>query len=289
MSLSGLALGTRKGYRLAVKGFLTWLGVEGIRDLPSVSRDVVAAYRVHLQTRRSQRGTLLAASSQAGILAGVCFLFSWLVKSGSLLMDPTSELPRARGVRHLPRPLKPSEVRRLLESFPETPLGVRDRAIVEVLYGTGMRRAELAGLTLADVNLEAGEILIREGKGRKDRLVPLGMKAREAVLLYLDHGRRELLKGESPALFLGASGRPILPESLRVRLKALGKRLGFRLTPHVIRHSCATHLLRGHADIRHIQKLLGHRSLQTTERYTRVEISDLKKIVRRCHPRERGR
>ena len=184
--------------------------------------------------------------------------------------------------------LKVSEVACLLSSLPRTTIGMRDRALVELLYGTGMRRAEIARVLLDDVDLAQRTILIRQGKGKKDRVVPLGKRAGGALLDYIEHSRPKLLRGDDHGvLFVGLGGRPLSEHHVSDRIHELGGRIGLKMGPHVLRHSCATHLLKGRADILHIQRLLGHKSLQTTERYTKVEISDLRAVIQRCHPRER--
>lgn len=246
-------------------------------------------YALHLQRSESRAGRPYAASTQGAALAALRFFFGFMVKSGELLSDPMSHLPRPRVPKHLPRPLKVREIERLIQCLPETVLGRRDRAMVELLYGTGMRAAELCSLTLEDLDLEQGLVFIREGKGKKDRLVPLGQRAREAVLGYLDDGRGRLLRTKTQALFLNVQGTALRRNWLSQHLRRLGERLGLHVRPHLLRHSCATHLLRGKADIRQIQRLLGHESLRTTERYTKVEIQDLRAVIKRCHPREQAR
>jgi integrase/recombinase XerD len=289
MEVRDFAAATRPPYRRALRDFLVWLTEEhGIAELTSVTRDVLTAYRLNLQARPTIKATPYALYSQIGILAALRFFFSWLVKTGRLLSDPTAHLPHPRRPQHLPRALKVRDVARLILSLPKTTLGLRDKALVELLYGTGMRRAEAARLRLEDIELEERTILIREGKGKKDRVVPLGKKAKEVLLDYLGHARVKLLRGDDAgALFLGRRGEALSESWITHRVHKLGLRAGLKLAPHVLRHSCATHLLKGRADIRHIQRLLGHKSLQTTERYTKVEVSDLREVIQRCHPRER--
>jgi integrase/recombinase XerD len=291
MAAQDFSPNTRPSYRRALRDFLVWLSQEhGISELAEVSRDVLTAYRLALQARASRKGTPYALHTQIGILTSLRFFFSWLVKTGRLLGDPTVHLPRPRRPQHLPRSLKVSEVARLIASLPQTTLGLRDRALVELLYGTGMRRSELARLRLDDVDLEQRQLLIREGKGRKDRVVPLGKKAKKVLLDYLEHGRVKLLRGkEQNAVFLGRRGERLSCSQVTHRLAELGLKVHLKLAPHVLRHSCATHLLKGRADIRHIQRLLGHKSLQTTERYTKVEVADLREVIQRCHPREKAK
>lgn len=289
MALECLSSHTRDGYRRAVRDFLVWLCARGVEDLSGVTREVMTAYRVHVAGAFSRKGTPYAIASQIAALVGLRFFFGWLTKSGRLLADPTMHLPTPRASQKLPRVLKAADIARLIRRLSDTTLGRRDRAMIELLYGTGLRRAELAALKLDDVDLEQRTVLVREGKGRTDRLVPLGKTARKALLEYIDLSRGFLLRGEDPgALFLGRGGAALGPKHVSGRIEALGKKLlGFKVRPHWLRHSCATHLLKHRADIRHIQRLLGHKSLASTERYTRVEVADLKAVIRRCHPRER--
>ncbi len=291
MAAQDLAQGTRKLYRRAVWALLAWASEEhGVLRLSHITRDLLTAFRLRLQSEPSRKGTPYALLTQIGSLTALRFFFSWLVKTGRLLLDPTRHLPYPRPPRYLPRSLKVAEIVRLLRSLPNTTLGLRDRALIELLYGTGMRRGEVSKLDLADVDFEERRILIRQGKGSKDRVVPLGKKAKEALLAYLETARGKLLRGvDSGALFIGRGGGRLGKGQVSDRLKVLGRRLHLKLAPHLLRHSCATHLLRGRADIRHIQRLLGHESLATTERYTKVELSDLRGVIDRCHPREKGK
>lgn len=288
MTASGLAPSTREHYTRAVHDFLGYLASQGITDLTEVTREVVTAYQLALQQRSPRNDAPYAVSTQIGILAGLRLFFAYLVKAGYLLADPSSHLVYPRAPQRLPRPLGVEAMRRLLRSLPATLLGRRDRAILELLYGTGIRGGEIVRLAVQDVDLEAATLMIREGKGRKDRVVPLGRAAKEALLDYLDCVRPKLVRGGTASLLLARHGGPLSSRGMRRRLAELGARMGIKLHPHLLRHTCATHLLKGRADIRQIQRLLGHKSLATTERYTRVEVSDLREVIRRCHPREKG-
>jgi integrase/recombinase XerD len=289
LQASDFAVTTKATYRRALRDFLVWLHEEhGIVSPGEVTRDTITAYRLYLQVRPSVKGTPYAIYTQEGLLCGLRFFFSWLVKTGRMLSDPTLHLPHLRRPKHLPRAMKAAELVRFIARQPKTVLGLRDRALIELLYGTGMRRGEVARLRLDDMDLEERVILIREGKGQKDRVVPLGRKAKAVLLDYIEHSRTKLLRGDDArALFVGHGGRPLSASQVTHRLIHLGRLCGIKLTPHMLRHSCATHLLRGRADIRHIQRLLGHKSLNTTERYTQVEVQDLRAVIQRCHPRER--
>ena len=172
----------------------------------------------------------------------------------------------------------------------DTPLELRDRAILEVLYSTGLRNMELRNLTLFDADLKGGLLRIRDGKRKKERIVPLGECAVRHLRRYLRNGRPHLAQSSSQTLlFVSKNGRQITSANLIWIVKKYLKRtkIGKEITPHSFRHSCATHMLKGKADLRHIQELLGHASVQTTQIYTKVELSNLKEVHRRCHPRQK--
>jgi integrase/recombinase XerD len=173
---------------------------------------------------------------------------------------------------------------------PATNVGKRDRAILETLYGTGIRRSECVRLDIADVDLLSGVLLVRNGKGRKDRVVPVPARSARSLDLYLREVRPLLMRSISQqALFLTAWwGHRLSYATLAILVRRWGREIGVRaLHPHALRHACATHLLRGGADIRHVQEILGHRWLKTTALYTRVTLDDLRKVIARAHPRER--
>jgi integrase/recombinase XerD len=217
--------------------------------------------------------------------------FRFLYRRGFRLSDPAAQIELPRADVRLPRlVLSPREVLRILAAAGRArdTTALRDRAILETLYATGIRVSELAKLLPYDVDTEERLVRVVQGKGRKDRTVPLTKAAASAIESYLLSGRGELLSGKTtPYLFLAEHGG-YLHRALVGRIVkryADAARIRKRVTCHVLRHSVATHLLRGGADIRQIQALLGHSSLATTERYTRVEISDLRQVVRRAHPR----
>ena len=238
----------------------------------------------------------MSIATQAARLSVVRSFFRYLVKSDVLLYDPSAglELPKRKGI--LPRSiLSKQEVARLLAA-PDatTPLGLRDRAMIEVLYSTGIRNAELRALQVYDLDLERGLLRVNEGKNAKDRVVPLGEVACTWLREYLGEARPRLLAGHrdaggEPTVFLSKNGKRLVPLGVLYPLKKHARKAGIErvVTPHTLRHTFATHLLAGHADIRHIQAMLGHASVATTQIYTRVEVTDLKAVHRRCHPRER--
>jgi integrase/recombinase XerD len=271
--------------------FLSHLRENGVGDVRSVRREHLVAWMRQLRERRTRRGTLLSSWTQADYLDIVRVFFAALVTQGRLFVSPVGDL-RVRRHRHLPRAvLSEAQARRLVHApLPASPLGVRDRAILETLYGTGIRAAECVGLDVVDVDLRAGELMVRDGKGRKDRLVPLVGRARKAVERYLAVVRQELLQDpRETTLFLSRDGRKLGTAGLRriVKRAAKAARIGQSVTTHGLRHTCATQLVRGGADIRYVQELLGHRSVATTALYTRVAVEDLRATVARCHPRGR--
>jgi len=294
---------TVEGYLRNVRYFLGWLFEHGL-GLADVRRQEVEAYQGSLYALRGKDGRPYSASTQQGRLVAVQSFFRFLVKRGHLISDPAALIELPREERRLPRViLSPGEAVRILGAAKEkTARGLRDRAILETLYATGVRASELAGLRPGEVDTEERVLRVVMGKGRKDRVVPLTPSAARAIEEYLIHGRPKLLspewkvvgrplagKKKAALLFLSDQGGQLQRAVLSriVKKYARGARVRKPVTCHTFRHSVATHLLRGGADIRHIQMLLGHESLQTTERYTRVEVQDLRRVVSRAHPRGR--
>jgi len=223
----------------------------------------------------------------------------WLVSERYLLADSGASLEL--GVRRRFQPanvLTEEEARRLLAApDSSTPIGRRDRALLELLYSTGLRRAEVAALDVGDVDFVGGSVFVNRGKGGKSRLVPLGENAAAALRLYVDAVRpRFAMKPGVPALFLAAarnghSGKRLSAASIRIRIALHAKTAGIErpVTPHALRHSLATHLLRAGADVRHVQAILGHSRIDTTEVYTHLVLGDLARAHARSHPRGRKR
>jgi integrase/recombinase XerC len=231
----------------------------------------------------------LSAATIGRKLAALRSFFGHLVRSGALAADPSAGLPAPRAPRRLPRPLPVDDCRQLAESGAQT-ASPRDLALVEVLYGAGLRVAELCGLDLADVDLSRGELRVL-GKGRRERVVPLPGAARDALRRYLEEERTEAQRREP--LFVarrrraGEPPRRLDPRDARRILLRRARAVGLpgRVHPHRLRHSYATHLLDMGADLREIQELLGHRSLSTTQRYTAVSAERLLDAYDRAHPR----
>lgn len=282
---------TATGYLRAARFFLAWLGERGIA-LPDVRSADIQAYQSHLYAMRKKDGTAYSSSDQVHRLSAVKTLFRFLYHRGYLLTDPSGSVEYPRREQRLPRGiLSREEARRLVETpDTQTPLGLRDRAILETFYATGIRAGELAKLKCADVDTEDRILRVVLGKGAKDRNLPLTRAAAEAIEAYLLEGRPRIRgASRSPWLFLALRGGRLYASLLNDVVHSAAKQAGIekQVTCHSLRHSVATHLLKGGADIRHIQALLGHSSLASTERYTHVEISDLSKVLKRAHPRGR--
>lgn len=265
----------------------------GRRDLRSVEPADLVAFVRHLATvpkKRAPEGTLLAAATQGSYVEAVRRFYAWLTERGVLLADPALDLPMPKATRLPRRVLSEAEARRLMAAPSRSVLGRRDRAVLEVLYGCGLRRGECLRLDLVDLDLGQQLVLVRNGKGKRDRLVPLTGQAAQALDLYLQESRPELLEDlREDALFLSKYGRRMGRTCLYLLLAkhARAARLRGAVYPHALRHSYATHLLKGRASVRHVQELLGHQSLQSTAVYTRVSVEDLREVLARCHPRER--
>jgi integrase/recombinase XerD len=289
---------TRTNYSRDVRQFVGWLAENSAASsLAEVTPAELGQYQIALynqeQSKPGREGRRLSVGSQACRLAAIRKFFTWLLGQQLIVYNPASSLALPQRPQQLPRQvLSRHEAQRLLESTPQEKLrDIRDRAILEVFYATGIRRAELIHLELYDLDLETATLTVRQGKGNRDRMVPLTSSAVDGLRLYLEKARslfaRETSQGR---IFVSSRSGGPLDDSDIVRIvdKAVKRaRISKHVTPHTLRHSCATHLLKGKADIRQIQKLLGHRRLSSTEIYTRVEISDLREVLARCHPREK--
>jgi integrase/recombinase XerD len=281
--------------RLVLPRLVAHLNHQGVRDARSVQEAHLVAFARHLAVVPKKRapGARLGAGTQSCYLDAVRSFFAWLLKRGVILVNPAHDLSAPRVVRLPRRVLSEAEARRLMNAPSRGDVsGQRDRAVLEVLYGTGLRRGECLRLDITDLDLGQELLLVRSGKGKKDRMVPLTAQAASALDRYLRESRPELVKdAREGALFLSKYGRRMSPTCLYmlVRKHAAAARLRGVIFPHVLRHSYATHLLKGKASIRHVQELLGHRSLQATAVYTKVGVEDLREVLSRCHPRERAR
>jgi integrase/recombinase XerD len=277
----GASRNTLAAYRRDLHDYLKHLDRHQLEPDSATPDDVVSWIE-----RLRKRG--LAPASVARRLSAVRGFYRHLLRDGAVRRDPTEHLEAPRRLRPLPRALSRESAFALVEA-PDTarPAGVRDRAILELLYATGMRASECLGLTLEDLNLSAGYVVC-QGKGGKQRLVPVGGEALLWVRRYLKEVRpRDTRRRDCGRLFVNPRGGPLSRQSLWtvVRRAASGAGLKRRVSPHMLRHSFATHLLEGGADLRAVQAMLGHADISTTQIYTHLPTSALKRMYRAFHPR----
>jgi len=261
----------------------------GIRDVRSVTEEQLVSFAHELAMAKTARGTAPALQTQNSYLAIVRRFFAFLEKSGSILRDPATTLPFYR-LDVLPRQVLSERQAEALMNAPEAgrTVGQRDRAILETLYGTAIRLSECGRLDLQDLDLAEGALLVRNGKGKQDRIVPVPGRATAALDVYLRDVRPAFVRDpKEPALFLQRYGTRLSTVMIGLLVSAYGRAVGVKISPHGLRHACATHLLKRGADIRHVQRLLGHRDIQTTARYTGVTLTDLREVLTRAHPREK--
>lgn len=286
----GASPNTLASYRRDLTRYAAYLAEQGISTPDEIREQHVSGFLADLRTPRSDRPAL-AASSAARTLVAVRGWHRFLAIEGRLPTDPAQAVRPPKPPLRLPKAISVHEVERLLDaaSVGDTPLSLRDRALVEVLYGAGARISEAVGLDVDDVDLEHGEVRLF-GKGSKERVVPLGRYATAAVAAYLVRGRPVLaVRGRgTPALFLGARGARLGRQGAWEALQAAAAHAGLtHVSPHTLRHSFATHLLDGGADVRVVQELLGHASVTTTQIYTLVTVARLREVYAGAHPRAR--
>jgi integrase/recombinase XerD len=290
MKAKGFSSRTVIDYRHNVKLFLNYLAELQITELAEVDRLLITDYQIRLLDH-THRGKPIGIVTRIRRLTTVRCFFTFLIKAGIGVNDPTGDLELPKRPKSLPKNILSKKEMEKLLGLPDlgTPLGIRNRAILEVFYSTGIRVSELCNLTLHDIDTVKGELRVNQGKNAKDRIVPLGEVACDYIGLYLRNVRKQLAPSGQTTLFVTKSGKPFEFTTLSHLITRLGEKAGLskRIASHSLRHTCATHLLQGKADIRYIQEILGHASLATTQVYTKVEIADLKKIHRHCHPRER--
>ncbi len=276
----GLAGNTLSAYQADLRRFGAWLSREGVTAQECERADL----RRYLS---SLRGSGLSARSSARALAALRGLFRYLVERGETKVDPTLELETPKLMRALPHFLSTAEVEALL-SAPDTTtaLGVRDRAMIETMYASGVRVSELVSLKASHLHLDPGFVRVW-GKGSKERIVPVGREALEWLSRYLDEVRPKLDSRRAEELFLSIRGRGMTRQRFWLMIKGYGRKagIGTHLSPHVLRHSFATHLLEHGADLRAVQAMLGHADISTTEIYTHITRERLRQLYDAKHPR----
>ena len=294
----GLADNTLKSYRRDLRRYVAWLATQGVEGLDAVREETVTAFLMALREGDADHPPLSAGSAARTVVA-VRGFHKFAVREGISQVDPSAAVRPPAPAKRLPKALPLADIERILDAAgaPGTALALRDRALLEVLYGTGARISEAVGLDLDDLDLGepdvagGGTVLLR-GKGSKERMVPVGSYAQEAVEAYLVRGRPELSSvGRGlPAVFLNARGGRLSRQSAWTVLVKAAERAGVtaEVSPHTLRHSFATHLLDGGADVRVVQELLGHASVTTTQVYTLVTVDSLREVYATAHPRALG-
>jgi integrase/recombinase XerD len=284
----GLAANTLASYRRDLRRYTTFLAARGVEVVDATEPDVTAFLRSLREGGADQ--VPLGASSAARTVVAVRGLHRFLLREGVGAQDPARDVRPPAPPRRLPKALSVDEVERLLAAAAvgEGPLPVRDRALLELLYGTGARISEAVGLDRDDLDLSSGAVRLR-GKGGKERVVPVGSYASQAVEAYLVRARPALVAGGpgAPALLLNSRGGRLSRQSAWTVLRSAAARAGVRggVSPHTLRHSFATHLIDGGADVRVVQELLGHASVTTTQIYTLVTVDRLREVYAASHPR----
>jgi len=283
------AEGSIESRRSSLKMFMEWCHERQLIKASAITRHILESYQRWLWRYRTKAGKPLGISTQRDKLGALKSYFGWLVRQNILEANPASELELPRLDKRLPEEALTAAQIDAIMAVPNTadPLGLRDRTMLEVFYATGIRRAELTRLEVGDINTERRTLRVRKGKGGKDRVVPVGERAAHWLTRYCAEVRpRLLIAVQEQALFLTSYGAAFNPDVLSRQVAATFKKAGLARqgSCHLLRHTCATQMLEGGADIRFIQQLLGHAKLETTAIYTEVTITQLQLVHERCHP-----
>lgn len=287
----GLAANTLTSYRRDLRRYADHLAQNDVSTLDEISEAMVSGFLMRLREGDAEHPPLSATSAARTVVA-VRGFHKFAVADGLATLDPASAVKPPTPAKRLPKALPLADVEAILEAAgaPDTTLALRDRALLEVLYGTGARISEAVGLDIDDIDTVDATVLLR-GKGSKERLVPIGGYALDAVAAYLTRARPELVASATPggAMFLNSRGGRLSRQSAWAVLVKAAERAGVTrdVSPHTLRHSFATHLLDGGADVRVVQELLGHASVTTTQVYTLVTVDNLREVFATAHPRAR--
>jgi len=289
MAVKGFSVHTVDRYVYSLRYFVDWCALRGIVRPQDVTKPILERFQRYLFYYRMAGGAPLNSRTQNKYLSSVQTFFRFLAKNNYILSNPASDLELPRYGKRLPREiLSISEMEQILNSIDiKDSLGFRDRAILETLYSTGIRRMELIHLKVFDIDVERQTLMVREGKGKKDRMIPIGERALAWIRKYLEEARASLvIEPDENVLFLTNMGEEFGPEYLSRLVKKHVKAAGIRKNGscHMFRHSMATLMLEGGADIRYIQQMLGHSKLDTTSIYTQVSIRKLQEIYQATHP-----
>lgn len=287
---SGRSERTMEAYRERLAPFIRWCQLREVQYAQQVSQAILESYQRHLRNYRKVNGELLRNKGQLDRLHTIRQWFAWMLQQYHILYNPAALMVLPKEEKRLPiQVLSEEETRNILSAQPiDSPTGLRDRAIMETFWSSGIRRVELSRLTVSDINFGKGVLLVRQGKGNKDRVVPLGEVAIQWIDRYLKEARPKLaLRKDSGHLFLTIRGEGISPISLTALMgKAIREQANIDKPGacHLLRHSMATQMLENGADTRYIQAILGHVKLETTQIYTQVAIGPLKDVHNRTHP-----
>jgi len=274
----GLSQNTIEAYKTDIRKFQKYLGELG-KDIISFTKTEFISHLNRLRDSGNQTPTI------ARNITSLRRLCRFMLSEGIIEEDPVENLDTPKGWKHLPKILSIDEVVSLLEKPGEKPLSLRDKAILELIYSSGLRASEITSLKLGDINFEAGFITVT-GKGSKERIVPVNERALKSIKRYMEKLRPSLLKKKTiPTLFIAKGGKPMTRQRLWQLIKLYSEGLSSKASPHTLRHCFASHLLNGGADLRAIQKMLGHADISTTQIYTKVAPERLKKILKEYHPR----
>lgn len=281
--------GTIRNGQLYIGQFIEWLAERSVLDASEVTKPMLERYQRVLFAYRKKNGQPLSIAGQHVRLTTIQGFFKWQCRQNYLLANPAADLELPKIGQRLPKAvLTAQEAEQILSLAPlDTALGLRDRSILEMLYATGIRRKELASLKLYDVDIERGTVLVRQGKGKKDRLLPLGLRAAAWVRKYIEDARPEIvIEPDERDLFLSNSGTAMSPATLGNLVHAYIKQSGIGKSGscHLFRHAMATLMLENGADVRYVQEMLGHARLNTTEIYTHVNIQKLMEVHQLTHP-----
>jgi len=277
----GLSDRTREAYRRDLESLLEALDADGINDPARVTEHHVRA----LVARRHRQG--LGGKSLQRLLSSMRGFFKWMLREGLVEHNPASNVRAPKSGRRLPATLDADTIDRLLDIRDDSPLAIRDKAIMELFYSSGLRLAELAALTWDRLDLGSGLVSVT-GKGRRERMVPVGRKATDALLAWRK-ARGAFAGFDEPAVFVSSRGRPISTRTIQARIRHWATRQGLarNVYPHLLRHSFASHVLESSGDLRAVQELLGHADISTTQVYTHLDFQHLAKVYDRAHPRAR--
>jgi len=291
MKTIGRSPKTSANARSALKRLGFWLDHQRIHHIEEIRFETLEEYQDDLIWHTNRKGNLISVRTRLSIIGHIKTFFKWMQDQDLILYDPASKLQSPKQPRTLPREiLEIKEINKIL-TLPDTHTqrGYRDRCVLELLYSTGIRRSEASNLKVHDVDYESGYLTIREGKGNKDRVVPLGKIASRYLQNYITALRPDLIHGKDPGyLFLNRFGEPASHHTIYNIVRKYVKQSGIKkkISPHTFRHTCATHMLKNGAHLRYLQEMLGHKCIETTQIYTRLTITDLKAAHAKHHPRE---